>query len=69
VDDSQPSESGYLAFVWTPSGYELRERSGEPPALGAEVEEDGRTLVVSKVGASPLPGNDRPCVYLEGMPR
>jgi len=26
---------GYLLFVWTPSGYELREHEGEPPALGA----------------------------------
>jgi hypothetical protein len=66
MEDGQP---GYLAFVWSPSGYELRERTGEPPALGAEVEEDGRMLVVTKVGASPLPGNDRPCVYLEGTPR
>jgi len=64
----EETQSGYLAFVWTPSGYELRERSGEPPTLGAEVEEDGRMLVVTKIGASPLPGNSRVCVYLEGAP-
>ena len=56
----------YVAFVWTPSGYQLREKQGEPPSVGDEVEEDGTRLRVSKVGASPLPGDDRPCVYLEG---
>ena len=57
--------NGYLAFVWTPSGYRLTERQGDPPALGSEVEEDGVTLRVSKLGTSPLPGDSRPCVYLQ----
>jgi hypothetical protein len=61
------NESAYVVFVWTSSGYELRERSGDPPALGSQVEEDGRTLVVSKVGSSPLPGDHRTCVFLEGV--
>ena len=30
----------YLLFVWKPSGYELREREGDPPAVGDEVQED-----------------------------
>ena len=62
----QESQSGYVVFVWTSSGYELRERQGEPPALGSTIEEEGRPLVVSKVGASPLPGDHRVCVFLEG---
>ena len=52
-------------FVWTPSGYQLREREGDPPAVGEEVEEDGTRLRVFKVGASPLPGDDRPCAFLQ----
>jgi hypothetical protein len=56
----------YLLFVWKPSGYELREREGEPPAVGSEIEEDGTRLTVTKVAASPLPGDDRPCAYLQG---
>jgi hypothetical protein len=56
----------YLAFVWTPTGYQLREKDGEPPAVGDEVEEDGTRLRVFKVGASPLPGDHRPCAYLQG---
>lgn len=56
----------YLVFVWTPTGYELREKEGEPPAVGDEVEENGTRLRVAKVGPSPLPGDSRPCAYLQG---
>jgi hypothetical protein len=54
---------GYLIFVWSPGGYELREQEGDPPQVGDEVEVDGRSLQITKVGASPLPGDDRVCVY------
>ncbi|MGZ4353749.1 MAG: hypothetical protein ACXVZ4_09395 [Gaiellaceae bacterium] len=57
------SENGYVVFVWKTSGYELEEREGEPPAIGEQVD-DG--LVVTKVGASPLPGDRRRCVYTAG---
>jgi hypothetical protein len=63
------NEPVYVLFVWTSSGYELRERGGEPPAVGSPVEEDGQTLVVTKIGASPLPGDHRTCVFLEGTAR
>ena len=60
------ADGRYLLFVWKPTGYELREAEGELPAVGAEVEQDdGRRLRVSKVGVSPLPGDDRPCAYLQ----
>ena len=55
----------YLLFVWKPSGYELREADGEVPPVGAEVEQDGTRLRVTKVAPSPLPGDSRPCVYLQ----
>jgi hypothetical protein len=55
---------GYVLFVWKTSGYELEQRDGEPPAVGAEVELNGATQVVTKIGPSPLPGDRRPCVYL-----
>jgi hypothetical protein len=51
----------YLLFVWSPTGYELRERDGDVPALGAEVEEDGRRMQVTKLAPSPLPHDDRRC--------
>jgi len=56
---------GHLVFVWKPSGYELREEDGDAPAVGAEVELDGTTLRVTKVGPSPLPGDKRACAYLD----
>ncbi len=60
------SEHGYLIFVWKPSGYELEERSGEPPSLGDEVEVGDAKQRVIKVAPSPLPADARPCVYLQG---
>jgi len=54
----------HLLFVWKPTGYELREREGAPPAAGELVEEEGERLVVVKVGPSPLPGDERRCAYL-----
>ncbi len=58
--------SRYLLFVWSPAGYTLREEHGDPPQPGDELEEDGVTLVISKVGASPFPGDDRTCAYSVG---
>jgi hypothetical protein len=55
----------YLAFVMRPSGYELREREGNPPNVGDEVEEDETRMTVMKVASSPLPGDGRRCAYLQ----
>jgi hypothetical protein len=54
----------YLLFVWKTTGYELREREGDVPAVGAEVEQDGEMLRVTKIAPSPLPGDRRQCAYL-----
>ena len=64
--DGSGSGSRYLLFVWKPTGYELREREGELPSVGSELEEDGKKLRVAKIAPSPLPGDARPCVYLQG---
>lgn len=56
----------FLLFVWTPSGYELREQEGEPPTVGEQVEVDERSLSITKIGASPLPNDDRVCAYSYG---
>jgi hypothetical protein len=55
----------HLLFVWKPSGYELRERDGDAPAVGSEVEEDDVRMQVIKVAPSPLPGDERRCAYLQ----
>ncbi len=54
---------GYVMMVWSPAGYTLRELDGDPPELGQEFEEGEQTLVITKVGASPLPGDSRTCVF------
>jgi hypothetical protein len=57
----------YLLFVWKPTGYELRERDGEVPSVGAVLDdEDLGRMVVTRVAPSPLPGDDRRCAYLQG---
>jgi hypothetical protein len=56
----------YLLFVWSPAGYTLRELEGEPPRVGDRFEEGGLKLVVNKIGASPLPGDARACVFSVG---
>jgi hypothetical protein len=55
----------YVIFISTPNGYEVREREGEPPSVGAEVEEQSGRFTVAKVAGSPLPGDVRRCAYLQ----
>ena len=56
----------YLLFVWKPTGYELREQDGEPPKPGDRVELDEKQLEITKLGVSPLPGDDRVCAFAQG---
>jgi len=55
----------YLLFIGKPSGYELREREGDAPAVGDELEEDETRMTVTKVAPSPLPRDDRRCAYVQ----
>jgi hypothetical protein len=54
----------HLLFRWSPSGYTLVERAGDPPEVGAEVEDGDDRFRVTKIAPSPLPGDKRPCAYL-----
>ncbi|MGH3082631.1 MAG: hypothetical protein ACRDNP_00975 [Gaiellaceae bacterium] len=55
----------YLLFVSKPTGYELREREGELPAVGTVLDEEEGRMFVTRIGPSPLPGDDRRCAYLQ----
>jgi hypothetical protein len=66
VEASSTRTDGYVLVVWSPQGYTLRELAGDPPTVGQEIQEDGRTLVVTKVGSSPLPGDPRRCAFSLG---
>ena len=62
------ADGTYVLFVARPTGYELTERQGAPPEPGEEIDlgaEGGGRYVVSKVAASPLPGDGRRCAYLQ----
>jgi hypothetical protein len=61
------STSAYLLFVSSPTGYELVEEAGEPPQVGSEVDVQGVRLRVTKIAPSPLPGDTRPCAYLQAF--
>jgi hypothetical protein len=56
----------HLLFVTKPTGYELAEREGDPPATGSTIElDDAGRFEVVKIGTSPLPGDSRLCAYLQ----
>jgi hypothetical protein len=62
----QPDASpGHVLFVWSPSGYSLLARAGDPPPVGSEVGVTGGNRVVTKIGPSPLPGDSRRCAFLD----
>jgi uncharacterized Zn finger protein len=56
----------YLLFAWAPTGYELREQEGELPKVGDVVDVNDRRVSITKIGVSPLPGDNRPCAYSMG---
>jgi len=62
VDEN--GRGGYLVFVWSPAGYRLEERQGDPPSPGSEVEHGEKRFLVTKIAQSPLPGDRRTCAYL-----
>jgi len=60
---------GHLLYIWTPTGYRLQEREGPPPAVGEVLDlGDLGRQEVQKIGASPLPGDPRPCAFLTTEP-
>ena len=61
---SDDDRNGYLLFVPSPQGYRLEQREGLAPERDERVEVDGSAFVVSRIGASPLPLDARPCAYL-----
>jgi len=62
---AEPEPADMLLFVGDPTGYRLLEREGTPPECRAEVEVEGASYVVLRVGPSPLPGDRRRCAFLE----
>ena len=66
---SEPAPALCVAFASTPRGYRLVElEDGHVPDVGEHVElPDVGELVVLRRGPSPLPMDERVCVYLEPL--
>ena len=65
TEPEEQAEEQHLCFLPAPSGHELIELPGPPPALGAVVDlGDDRHGEVVKLAGSPLPHDGRRCAYL-----
>jgi len=62
-----PSSAAVAFLCFLPRGreYRLVERWASLPPLGTPVEIDGARFRVARIGPSPLPGDPRPCAFLE----
>jgi hypothetical protein len=67
--DAQPS-FGWVAFASTTTGYRLFQLTGAIPGVGTTVDvpELGERVVL-RLGRSPLPQDQRTCVFLEQLVR
>ena len=60
--------SGFVLFVPTAAGYRLAAPDGIVPKPGERLRVDEDWYRVLRLGPSPLPGDRRRCVFLEGHP-
>ena len=47
MDENGHHGSSYVLFVWSPAGWTLQQRDGEPPPVGATIE-NGETLLTGQ---------------------
>jgi hypothetical protein len=60
--------AGYTLFMPGERGYEIVDRDGVAPAVGAAVILAGRSFVVEGTRRSPFPSDARPCLVLSPLP-
>ena len=64
------SPFGWVAFASTTTGYRLVHLSGPIPMVGETLDvPDVGELLVLRLGRSPLPADQRTCVFLEQLVR
>ena len=49
-ENGNQSSAGYVLFVWSPAGWTLQQRDGDPPPVGETVEAGETMLRVVKLG-------------------
>ncbi len=64
------SASSFVVLAQTPGRYRLIECEGSVPQVGDRIQLPGLegSFIVFRHGRSPLPRDDRPCVYVESAP-
>ena len=60
----EPEPTAHRLFLGS-GPYRFVDRDGPPPAAHETLEVEGTFFVVTRVGTSPVPGDGRPCAYLE----
>jgi hypothetical protein len=60
----EPGPKAHRLFLGI-APYRFLDRDGPAPAAGDTLEVEGAAFVVTRVGRSPVPGDERPCAYLE----
>lgn len=60
--------AGYTLFIPGSAGYEIVERDGVAPDVGAELILAGTRFVVAGTRLSPFPSDPRPCLVLSPLP-
>lgn len=68
TDRTSTSVAGYTVFMAGGRGYEIVDRDGVAPAVGAALDLAGRTFLVARRRRSPFPSDARPCLVLSAMP-
>lgn len=65
---TRTGDGGYVLLVPREDGPELIECDGDPPGVGQSVGVGDESWLVTKIGRSPLPFDERGCVFLAGTP-
>lgn len=60
-----PDPRDYVCFLPTRAGYRLVSGRGRLPRLGGVLTLEHHVYEVTKIGRSPLPDDQRPCIYLD----
>jgi hypothetical protein len=66
VEPEPVAAFGCIAFASTPAGYRIVQLGGPAPDVGSSLDvPDVGEVIVLRLGRSPLPGDQRTCVFLE----
>jgi hypothetical protein len=65
LQHDEVGDEEHVTFLSHGGAYRIRVGTGPCPAVGETLEDEEGRYVVLKLGRAPLPGDRRPCAYLE----